>query len=194
MNKKLIIVIASLLILILIIFGIIKLTTKPATFEEKNIIKLSSKSYCGDGYCGINENCKNCYKDCSCANDEYCSKYNVCLKKEVCGDDICTAKERQERNCCIDCIEICQNNELCNEYTKKCVAKIELSQNLIDNIIKKYTELNYTLLRIDDIYYADIAVKEIILDCTHPEDEVKCRVQVIVSKDGAILKEGSYSY
>jgi len=150
------------------------------------------KNSCGDGVCGIDENCNDCEKDCLCGNDEYCSRYNSCLKSEFCGDEICTNKEKQERDCCIDCEDICEDNKICNEYTKKCISKFELSQDSMDGLIGEYPD--YTLLLVDDIYYKNIVAKEMIFDCTSPEDEIKCRFKLIVSKDGNILNEGAHFY
>jgi len=144
-------------------------------------------SKCGDGICEVDEDCNTCPDDCGCKADEYCSENGIC-RKEVCGDGRCT--EREKDICCQDCG--CDLGEVCNKYTGKCVKSVVADKSDVEKVIDEYLKENNIsakIVHIEDSYFKDKAIKEVLLDCSRPDSEVPCGITLILDENLDIVEE-----
>ena len=128
MKKRLLITI-GIIVFVIFISGCIKQT--PKSIKEVNV--------CGDGVCGVTEDCKVCPQDCNCKPGEYCDETGIC-RKEVCGDSICSPMENQTQSCCEDCG--CPEGKICNKVTQTCQEKPIISDEDVKDITNNYLRMN----------------------------------------------------
>lgn len=183
MDKKYLILIAILMVVI--VAGILIITTP----ERDRSIPTSTIDIakCGDGICEVDEDCNTCPDDCGCKADEYCSENGIC-RKEVCGDGRCT--EREKDICCQDCG--CDLGEVCNKYTGKCVKSVVADKSDVEKVIDEYLKENNIsakIVHIEDSYFKDKAIKEVLLDCSRPDSEVPCGITLILDENLDIVEE-----
>lgn len=144
---------------------------------------------CGDDICTLTEDCNNCIQDCACKTGEYCDEIGLC-RNIVCGDDICSDKEKIDESCCEDCG--CLEEKVCNKVTQKCQEKIEVSENLINNVVDKYlidNEIEGKIVKITDTYHKDNIVKQITIDCKTEEKPYPCLRILLINEKGEIIEE-----
>jgi len=144
-------------------------------------------SKCGDGTCGVDEDCDTCPDDCGCETDEYCSENGIC-RKNVCGDGRCGEKEKV--SCCQDCG--CNAGEICNKYTGKCVKSVEADRSDVEKVIDEYLKENNIsarIVHIEDSYFKDKAIKEVLLDCSKPDSGIPCGITLILDENLDIVEE-----
>lgn len=175
MKKRNILLISVVLIVIIVIltFGYLSLPKGPI---------------CGNGVCELSEDCNSCEKDCGCKAEEYCDGTGIC-RKEVCGDDVCSAKENATKACCVDCG--CLLGEVCNKFTNLCQKEAKISETEIERIVNDYlTKNNITgkIKGISDTYYQNQTIKQVTVDCRPESATYLCAIILYIDESGTILE------
>jgi len=153
----------------------------PKSFKEVN--------FCGDGICGVTEDCRTCPQDCRCKPGEYCSETGIC-RVNVCGDGICSPLENQTQSCCEDCG--CPSDKICNKVTQTCQEKPTISDEDVIKIVENYMkENNITgkITSIIDTYYKNETLKQVSIDCKSKELPYPCSIILYINNDGRIVEE-----
>lgn len=153
----------------------------PKTPEEINV--------CGDGICGITEDCRNCVEDCGCPIGEYCDELGIC-RKEVCGDGICSSYENKTQTCCEDCG--CPIDKICNKITQTCQERPIISYEEVKTIATNYLRernITGTILRIFDTYYKNFTVKQVVINCKIEDIPFPCEIVLYINNAGEIIEE-----
>jgi len=151
--------------------------------------KPENLNICGDYECTLTEDCNNCPQDCGCKSNEYCDKTGLC-RGVVCGDEICSDKEKIGETCCEDCG--CPEGKVCNKINHKCKEKIEVSEELINDIVNKYltdNRIEGNIVKTTDTYYKDNIVKQITIDCKTEEKPYPCLRILLIDEEGEIVEE-----
>jgi len=177
MKKK--IVLTCFLVLIIIICGCVQ--GLPKTIKEANV--------CGDGICGATEDCNSCSEDCGCKSGEYCSDIGIC-REYVCGDEICSPEENRTQICCEDCD--CPSDKICNKVTQICQDKTTVSEEDVEKIANNYmveNDIEGTITDMEDVYYKNEIVKQVIIDCGTEEIPYPCQIILYINDDGKIVEE-----
>ena len=161
------------------------LTPTPPPTVSPTAIPLS---FCGNGFADASERCDTCPADYWCGAGEYCdNETGLCGKKEVCGDDNCTAAENRSRSCCGDCG--CAGGLLCNEATMRCQQPANIPDHVMDAVLDDYLarHANYSLANVFDTFYAGVPVKAASFDCAH--EYPACRTVLFIAANGTVLEE-----
>lgn len=89
--------------------------------DERCFHNKCEKEKCGDGSCGLYENCENCPQDCLSEN-------HICCNKNSIGGDCCTSEDCENNNTCVknQCTPycgdgICNGDESCGSCPQDCV-------------------------------------------------------------------------
>jgi len=175
----------SVVILMVAVVGILVITTQERSKQMPPSTIPATK--CGDGICEVDEDCNTCPEDCGCEAGEYCSDNGIC-RGDVCGDGQCTEGERE--SCCQDCS--CEGDEICNKYTGSCVKSVEADKSDVEEVIDGYLKENgisARIVHIEDSYFKDKAIKEVLLDCSQPDSEVPCGITLILDENLNIVEE-----
>ncbi len=176
MRKEMVLI--AFLTLIIFVSGCIQET--PKTIKEVNV--------CGDGICGVTEDCNNCVEDCGCESGEYCSDIGIC-RTDVCGDEICSSEENKSQNCCEDCG--CPNDKVCNKVTQTCQEKAIISEETIKKIVSDYLDENNitgTITEIIDAYYKNETLKQVNINCRTKEIPYPCAIVLYINNEGEIVE------
>lgn len=136
---------------------------------------------CGDNVCGIGEDCSNCEEDCGCQANERCDEIGVC-RREVCGNDVCAVGEKNR--CCEDCG--CNSGFICNEVKHTCQAPINLDEATINDIVKDY---DGEIIEVTDVYYDQETAKEVRISCELEMKDFPCEIVIFINKDGEVIQE-----
>ncbi len=123
----------------------------------------------------------------SCQSGYYCSSYGACLKA-YCGDAICTAQERANNSCAIDCG--CTNGYVVNRYTNQCQAPANVSNSTITaevNAWLKQMNTTGTITNITNTYYGNQSVKQANVNCAPQNATYPCQIVFYVNNSGKIL-------
>jgi len=180
-RKKQILIEAIILIALIPIISILVINYYRGGYNDANI--------CGDGVCGLSEDCNNCVKDCVCEVGKYCSSIGIC-KIEVCGNGVCSKDEKLSDSCCEDCG--CKENEICNKVTQKCQIKSTISEEDVRNITSNYLQENNIegqIINIIDAYYKEQTIKQVSIDCGTSEIPYPCQITLFIDDFGKILEE-----
>ncbi len=158
-------------------------------FEEVVQGEVFQLAFCGDGECDANESCNNCVADCGCGSSQYChEEIGACYEQEACGDGRCTEIELGNAICCGDCG--CLDAEVCSGYSQKCLQKATVPEQNISIITRAYLANNTKdkLVGVFDSYYGDVAVKDVVFDCTATMPQgFPCRSILVVAGNGTII-------
>ena len=176
------IALAGILVVIIILSGCTQNTKTP---REVNV--------CGDGICGVTEDCNTCIKDCACDSSQYCDANGVC-KAPVCGDGICSATENESQSCCEDCG--CIGDKICNKVTGTCQDKAIISDDTIREIATQYmrdNNISGNVTTIVDVYYKNQTVKQVNIDCKTSNVLYPCMVYLYVDSSGKVLESAATS-
>lgn len=145
-----------------------------------------SKEGCGDNICALSEDCNNCNKDCGCKSGESCNSVGICRKNDLCGDNICSDKEKN--SCCKDCG--CENGVVCNKITQTCQPKIEVSETDINKVVTDFLQKNNIqgeIIKITDEYYGEKTVKKVRINCNLENTEYPCEIILFIDDSGNII-------
>lgn len=144
---------------------------------------------CGNNICEIKEDCNNCIKDCGCKSGESCQDNGICLS-QVCGDDICSASEKNSQSCCQDCG--CPNDLICNKVNQQCQEKSPISEDNILRIAEDYlsnNSINGKVVGIQDTYYKEQTVKQVTIDCRTITYPMICKIILFIDNNGKVIEE-----
>jgi hypothetical protein len=128
-----------------------------------------------------------CTTSSQCAAGDYCSSYGACLKA-YCGDGVCTAGERANNSCAIDCG--CGSGQVLNRYNDQCQAPINVSTQIITNYIDNYlSENNVTghITAINNSYEGNYTIKEAIVDCQTNSTSYPCQIVFYFNQSGNVI-------
>lgn len=125
----------------------------------------------------------------SCQTGYYCSSYGACLKA-FCGDGICTAQERANNSCPIDCG--CSSGQVLNKHLNECQQNLSVSNAAIDTAVDNYLQqnsINGTIINITNGYYGNQAVKIASVNCAAPSSKYPCQIVFYVNSNAQIINE-----
>ncbi len=177
MRKEIMLI--GILTMVIFVSGCVQQT--PKTIKEANV--------CGDGICGVTEDCNTCPKDCGCKPEEYCSNVGIC-RMEVCGDEICSPDENKTQNCCEDCG--CPPDKICNKVTQTCQEKATVSEDDIKKAANAYmskNNINGIITNILDTYYKNEILKQVNIDCRAEEIPYPCAIVLYINNEGKIVED-----
>jgi len=174
---------------ILIVLGLIVFTIFISSCIKQSTKSIREVNVCGDGVCGVTEDCEVCPEDCGCNPGEYCDEIGVC-RKDVCGDEICSPIENRTQSCCEDCG--CPSDKICNKVTQTCQERPSISDEDVKIIVETYlrtNNINGRIVNIVDTYYKNETVKQVNIDCKTQELPYPCLITLFISNEGKILEE-----
>jgi hypothetical protein len=128
-----------------------------------------------------------CTTSSQCSAGDYCSSYGACLRA-YCGDGVCTAQERANNSCAIDCG--CGSGQVLNKYTNQCQSPINVSTETITTYIDSYLSQNNVtghITSINNTYYGNYSVKEAVVDCQTNTTSYPCQIIFYFNQTGNVI-------